>query len=67
MPSGPCASRDNLRGRYYDAFQEEYSLVTEALHDAIYLVYVCCLLTTAQYGYLPRCHPLLRSIHLRRL
>jgi hypothetical protein len=43
MPSRPCASRDNLRGRYYDALQEEYTLVTEALHDAIYLVDVYCL------------------------
>jgi hypothetical protein len=43
MPSGPRASRDSRRGRYYDALQEEYSVVTEALHDAVYLDDVGCL------------------------
>ena len=67
MPSGPRASRDSRRGRYYDALQEEYSVVTEALHDAVYLDDVGCLSATAQHSCLPRCHALLRGIHLRRL
>ena len=48
MPFGPRASRDSRRGRYYDALQEEYSVVTEALHDAVYLDDVGCLSATAQ-------------------
>ena len=47
MPFGPRASRDSRRGRYYDALQEEYSVVTEALHDAVYLDDVGYLSATA--------------------
>jgi hypothetical protein len=51
----------------YDARQEAYSVVTEALHDAVYLIdEICCLFTIVQHGCLPHYHTILRGIYLRR-